>query len=56
VQRCLAHGDFVEGVRALLIDKDQAPRWQPRRLADVDAAALSAFFAPVAQGDPKRLP
>jgi enoyl-CoA hydratase len=34
--------DFAEGVRAVLVDKDQAPRWQPRDFAGIDAAGLSA--------------
>jgi enoyl-CoA hydratase/carnithine racemase len=33
--RCCAHPDFIEGVRALLIDKDNAPRWQRGAPADI---------------------
>lgn len=32
---CCAHADFPEGIRALLIDKDRQPRWDPPTLADV---------------------
>ncbi|MDM8358348.1 enoyl-CoA hydratase/isomerase family protein [Pandoraea communis] len=39
-----ATGDFVEGVRALLIDKDKQPRWRYATLADVPAAQADAFF------------
>lgn len=45
--RCLQRPDFFEGVRALLIDKDNAPRWQPPRLAEVTAAAIDFYFAPL---------
>lgn len=34
--------DFAEGVRAQLIDRDRAPRWQPGRFAEVDLAPLLA--------------
>jgi len=37
--------DFVEGVRALLVDRDSAPRWQHRSLADVDHAEVDRVFA-----------
>lgn len=36
--------DFLEGVRAILIDKDRNPTWSPARLADVDHDAIAAHF------------
>jgi enoyl-CoA hydratase/carnithine racemase len=47
VRRTFAHGEVIEGVRALVIDKDNAPRWNPPRLADVTPDMVAAFFAPV---------
>lgn len=47
VQRLLARPDFVEGVRALIIDKDKAPRWSHNSVADVTADEVAACFAPV---------
>ncbi len=44
----IAHGhDFYEGVRAVVVDKDQAPRWQPETLAEIEPAAIDAYFAPL---------
>jgi enoyl-CoA hydratase/carnithine racemase len=37
-------GEFREGVRAVLIDKDNAPRWQPARIEDVSPESVAAFF------------
>ena len=47
VNRMTAGQDFREGVRALLIDKDNAPRWQPDKLSDVGEAAVAEYFAPL---------
>jgi enoyl-CoA hydratase len=36
--------EALEGIRALAIDKDHAPRWKPARVADVEPAEVAAFF------------
>ncbi len=40
-----AGGDAVEGIRALVIDKDRQPRWSPSRIEDVREAEVAGFFA-----------
>lgn len=45
--RVLVRHDFIEGVRAVIIDKDHAPRWEPARPEDVSEALLDAIFAPL---------
>lgn len=39
--------DFQEGVRAVIVDKDNAPQWSPDRLEAVEDAAVEALFAPL---------
>jgi enoyl-CoA hydratase/carnithine racemase len=41
----MAQPDFAEGVRAMLVDKDRKPKWQPARIEDVDPARIAAVFA-----------
>jgi enoyl-CoA hydratase/carnithine racemase len=40
----MRHPDFAEGVRAMVVDKDRKPRWQPARIEDVDPAVVAAMF------------
>lgn len=46
-QRVMAGHDFREGIRAVLIDKDNRPNWRPATLAEVSDAAIDAYFAPL---------
>ena len=49
--RLFEHGEFIEGVRALLVDKDKSPKWNPPRLEEVSAETVAAFFAPLPPGE-----
>jgi enoyl-CoA hydratase/carnithine racemase len=39
IQACFDQGDFIEGIRALIVDKDNRPQWKP-------ASSVEPFFAP----------
>jgi len=56
LQRKGASSETVEGIRALVVDKDHAPRWQPQRWEDVSEAMLTPFFVSpwLAQDHPLR--
>jgi enoyl-CoA hydratase len=50
-QAFMAGGDFYEGIRALLVDKDNVPQWSPARLDQVTPRAVEAHFAPLGERD-----
>jgi enoyl-CoA hydratase len=50
VRRCFhlrpgAASETVEGIRALAVDKDHAPRWNPARVDEVTPEMVAPFFA-----------
>jgi len=47
VSRIVEGTDFYEGVRAVIVDKDNAPRWRPAALADVSETQVERHFAPL---------
>jgi len=45
--RVVQRHDFLEGVRAVIVDKDNSPKWEPATLENVDEALLDGIFAPL---------
>jgi enoyl-CoA hydratase len=48
VSRVVTGHDFSEGIRAMIVDKDHRPRWQPPSLDAVSDAEVARHFAAVA--------
>jgi len=51
VVRMFRHPDFIEGVRALLIDRDNAPRWNPPTPEGVTDEMIDRIFEPLPPGE-----
>lgn len=49
--RMIMRPDFAEGVRAVLVDKDNAPRWKPARPEQVTPEMLDEIFEPLPPGE-----
>ncbi|RTL72084.1 MAG: enoyl-CoA hydratase/isomerase family protein [Hyphomicrobiales bacterium] len=50
VCRLFEDGEFPEGVRALIVDKDRAPKWSPASLDALPADLVAAYLAPLPPG------
>lgn len=47
-QHFLNGHDFFEGCRAILVDKDRSPKWNPSTLSEVKAESVNKYFEPLA--------
>ena len=51
VSRIIEGHDFYEGVRAVIVDKDNKPHWNPATLAAVSEEDVARHFAPRPDGE-----
>lgn len=49
MMRCMKGHEFKEGIRALLIDKDNKPQWSPEKLEDISNHYIDSFFEPLGE-------
>ena len=49
----MEHGEFLEGIRAAVIDKDRNPQWAKPTLAEIGDADIRNMLAPLPGGDLK---
>ncbi|MGE0258625.1 MAG: enoyl-CoA hydratase/isomerase family protein, partial [Alphaproteobacteria bacterium] len=50
-QHFMAGHDFYEGIRSVLVDKDQNPQWRPATLGDVSDKMVEGYFAPLGDAE-----
>ena len=53
LNRMLKGKDFYEGIRAVIIDKGDTPRWDPPTLEEIDQAEIARYFAPLGERELK---
>jgi enoyl-CoA hydratase len=49
VNRVIAGHEFYEGVRAAIIEKNNAPKWRPAEIVQVTSGDVDAYFAPLGE-------
>ena len=50
-QHVMAGHDFYEGTRAMLIDRDRKPQWQPANLVEISESMVDGYFASIGDGE-----
>ena len=45
VRRCCEDSDFYEGVRAVLVDRDNDPKWNPNDLKEISKEVVERYFS-----------
>ena len=53
VWRRVASGDLLEGVRAVVVDKNRKPRWSPATIEDVTDEMVDSYFQPLGENELK---
>ncbi|HRD78400.1 MAG TPA: enoyl-CoA hydratase/isomerase family protein [Hyphomicrobiaceae bacterium] len=49
--RMFEDGEFIEGVRAAIVDKDRSPKWRPATLAEVTPEVVAHYLGPLPAGE-----